>query len=316
MSSTPNPAGRPVAIFSLLAFGVLLGSLLWAYWGALTTMAQKWELDPQYSHGYLVPAFAVVLLWCRRSHLANQVLRPSWWGVPVLAVGAALRLAGMYIYLDWLEAISLLPCLAGAFLLVGGWPAFRWAWPAVGFLFFMIPLPYRVEIAMAHPLQRLATVASTYALQTLGFPAVSEGNVILLNEVRMGVVEACSGLSMLVIFFALSTAVALLIHKPWLDRAVIVASAVPIALIANITRITVTGVLHETVGHQVANWVFHDFAGWLMMPFALVLLWLELALLARLFVEEGPSRPLAFGLPVAPAAPAPSRKRRVPQNTK
>src|SRR5206468_3303453 len=102
---------------------------------------------------------------------------------------------GTYLFFDWLAAMALLPCVAGLVLLAAGWRALRWAWPAILFLGFMVPLPHRVEVALAHPLQRVATAASTYALQTLGFVAFSEGNVIRLGQVRIGVVEACSGLS-------------------------------------------------------------------------------------------------------------------------
>jgi exosortase len=169
-------------------------------------------------------------------------------------------------------------------LLLGGKKALLWAWPAIAFLAFMIPLPFKLQVALANPLQRVATLVSTYGLQTLGFPALSEGNVILINETRIGVVEACSGLSMLVIFFALSTAFCFFVDRPLWQKLVLVLSAIPIALIANITRITVTGIMHETVGHKAADMVFHDLAGWLKMPFALVLLWLELKALGRLII--------------------------------
>ena len=66
----------------------------------------------------------------------------------------------------------------------------------------MLPLPYSVEHAVAGPLQRVATVCSTYVMQTIGLPAVSEGNVIILPSGRIEVERACSGLSMLLIFFA------------------------------------------------------------------------------------------------------------------
>ena len=109
------------------------------------------------------------------------------------------------------------------------------------------------------------------------------------NDARIGVVEACNGLSMLMIFFAIAVGLTLVIQRSWIDKAVLVASAVPIALIANIIRITVTGILHETVGGEVADMVFHTLAGWLMMPLALGILWGELGLLARLLLE-GPDK--------------------------
>lgn len=186
--------------------------------------------------------------------------------------------------------------LLGCFVLLGGWRSLRWAWPAIAFLFFMLPLPYGLEIALAHPLQRLATEASTYALQTVGFAALSEGNVIIIlndiGETRIGVVEACSGLSMLMTFFALATAVALLIQRPLIDRIVILLSSVPIALFTNVMRITATGILHEKAGKALADAVFHDFAGWLMIPIALGLLWIELWLLVRLFRAAQPVQPV------------------------
>jgi exosortase len=276
----------------------------WAYWPTLRALAHRWAVDPQYSHGYLVPAFALLLLWLRRARLTGAA-RPSAWGAAFLAGGTALRLAGACFYFDWLDAISLLPCLAGAALLLGGWPALRWSWPAVGFLAFMIPLPYQVELALAHPLQGAAAVASTYCLQTCGFPALAEGNVITLGALKVGVAGACSGLSMLVVFVALALAVCLVLPRPLWQKAVLVASAVPVAVVANVLRITVTGVLFETAGKGVADMVYHDLAGWLMMPVALGLLGLELCFLNSLLVEVPVPGPGPIGLAEPAALPRP-----------
>jgi exosortase/archaeosortase family protein len=100
---------------------------------------------------------------------------------------------------------------------------------------------------------------------------------------------------MLVTFFALATAVAFVIRRPLWEKVVVVLSAAPVAVAANVVRITATGVLHRTAGSRVANAVFHDLAGWLMMPLALGLLWAELEFLACLFVRPEPigSAPLA-----------------------
>ncbi len=278
-----SPQVRSLA--GLVALGVLL---LGAYWPALWAMAQKWSTDPQYSHGFLVPAFAAFLLWWRRDRLANVQLRPSWWGLVLVGVGVAVHLTGAYLYIDWLDMISLLPVLAGLCLCYGGLPVLRWASFSIAFLVFMLPLPHGLEVALSHPLQRFATLGSTYILQTLGFAAVSEGNIILVDDIRIGVVAACNGLGMLVTFFALTTAVAIVIRRPVLDKALIVLSTIPIALVANLTRITVTGILHAKVGGEIADLVFHDLAGWLMMPLALGLLWVELRLLSRVLVEPEP----------------------------
>jgi exosortase len=312
ISSTVERSTRRVR--SLVALAAVLASLSWAYWPTLHALAVRWSHDPQYSHGFLVPLFAEFLLWSRRHMLAASAREPSWWGLALLVLGAAGHLLGAYVYIDCVDAASLLLCLAGAAVLSGGFGALRWVAPAIGFLSFMIPLPYRLEIAAAHPLQRIATLASTYMLQVLGISALAEGNIILLDEMEIGVAEACSGLRMLMVFFALAVAVALVIERKHWERLVLVASAVPIAMASNVLRITVAGVLHDTVGSDWANRFFHDLGGWLMMPVALGMMWLVLQLLSRLFVVPGaPARPrisLATGRPrpIAVAAVQPAAR--------
>jgi exosortase len=277
----------------------MLGVLLvWAYWPTLLEIAQRWARDPQYSHGYLVPIFAVCLLWFRRPAADFSAIvdsRAIALGIALLALGLGLHLFGSRFYHDWFAALSLLPTLAGLCLGLGGWSMLRWAWPSIAFLVFMLPLPYRLEIALAGPLQHLATVASTYVLQTLGLPAVAEGNVIIMKQMRIGVVEACGGLGMLVTFFALATGLALVIRRPLLDKLVVIVSAVPVALIANIGRIVVTALLAENVSKEAASNFFHDLAGWFMVPFALALLWLVLWLFSKLFVANSDAP--AYSLP-------------------
>ncbi len=284
-----NPLGRstspPPAWLALIA--LVLGCIVWSSWPALADMYQIWSDDPRYSHGFLVPMFALFLLWHRRGLLnQNGSTTSSWWfGVPLLLVGACLKLLGGLYFIVWLDGMSLLATLAGACVLLGGRSALRWAWPAIGFLFFMIPLPYLLENAIGPPLQRIATVVSTYILQTFGLPAQAEGNIINLEDVQIGVVEACNGLGMLMMFFAYATAVAIVIRRPLIDRIILVLSAAPIAMIANILRIATTGLLHAFSTRAIADHVYHDLAGWLMMPMALAMFGGELYILSSLFVN-------------------------------
>jgi exosortase len=287
--------GKPHTVVVLTIGAAVVGSILWAYWTTLTSMARKWSIDPQYSHGYLVPLFSVALLWLRRPQLNTQLLRSSWWGIVFIAAAIGLRLGAVHFYLEWFDALSLLPMLVGGCLLAGGWHAVRWAWPSILFLFFMCPLPFRLEVALQSPLRSVGTVSSVYVMQTLGMPAFAEGNVIALGDVRIGVAEACSGLRMLMIFFALTTAVAIVSSRPLWERLVIWVSAVPIAIVTNIVRITVTGSLYAMDLAKLAELVFHDLAGWLMMPFALFLLWGEFWVLSHLIIDEE-GRPIDMGL--------------------
>jgi exosortase len=273
---------------------VLGGVLAWAYWPTLADVVQRWSTNPQYSHGYLVPLFSAILLWHRRGLIRGESVQPSWWGLPWLAVGVALHLAAAYFYFEWAGAAALLPLLLGLVLCLGGKTLLRWSWPALAFLAFMLPLPFRIEVSLAYPLQRLATLASTYLLQTFGFPAVAEGNIIVMEEARIGVVEACNGLGMLMTFFALTTAAAILLQRPLMEKLLMVVSAVPIALFANVIRITITGMLAEKIGSEFADVVFHHWGGWTMMLLALGMMWIELKILAALLLELRPRDGLAY----------------------
>ena len=152
---------------TLLTAAGLLAALVWLYWNTLAELAGIWAVDPQYSHGYLVPVFAVALLFFRRHQIGSGISQPSWWAVPLVLIGIAMRLLDAYFYLRWLGQASLLPLLAGICLAVGGRAALRWAWPAIAYLLFMIPLPGRLEGFLAYPLQRIATIGSTNILERL-----------------------------------------------------------------------------------------------------------------------------------------------------
>jgi exosortase len=278
---------RPAAAAGLL----VAAATAWAFWPTLTQLFDKWLHNPQYSHGLLVPLFVGWLLWSRRDRFPAGDRPALLLGGLFLAAGAACRLAGAVLYFEfWFDAFALLVTGVGMVFLFGGRRTARWAAPGLAFLLFMIPLPYRVEIQLGFPLQRLATIVSTYVLQTLGQPALAEGNTILIRDFKLGIVEACSGLRMLVTFITFATAACMVVKKPFSDKLLILLSAVPIALVTNVIRIVVTGLMYLHVSSETAHLFFHDLAGWFMMPLALGFLWAELWVLRRLFVDL-PARP-------------------------
>jgi exosortase len=219
-------------------------------------------------------------------------------GIGLLSLGLGTRLLATYFPNLTPEMDSFVPAILGTFLMVGGWKWLIWAGPPLAFLIFMFPLPSFLDVGLLAPLQRLATECSTYCLQTLGIAAVNEGNRIALGEVNLDIVEACSGLRMLTIFGAIAVAITMVTDRPWWEKMIIVASAVPIALAVNIIRITVTGIMYVSpwVGPEMADRVFHDMYGWFMMPVALGLLYVEFQVLAHLFLEEDGTAPVAIGV--------------------
>ena len=272
----------------VLGVSAALVVLLIATHGAtFATMIERWSSDPQYSHGFIVPIFALVVLWSRREMLKRVTWTPAWAGAVLMAIGIIDRYIAVQFNIEALDALSLMPTLFGLVLLVGGWSILRWSWPALAFLAFMMPLPFSVEMALSHPLRRMATEISTYTLQTFGCPAIAEGNIIFVDDVPLRVEQACSGLGMLVTFFALATAMAMIVQESLTHRLILVGSAAVIAVLANVIRITATGLAYHWSGREsaVAQMIYHDLAGWLMMPMALGMLWLELKLLANLFIE-------------------------------
>jgi exosortase len=281
--------------------GMLSAGVLFLYGPTLQRLSQIWWRDPQYSHGFLVLPFAIWLLWFRQERLDWTEVKGSWSGLFVLAAGLGLRYAGVALYYEWFEHASLLVALTGLALLAGGWKLFRWSALAIGFLIFMIPFPFRIEIMLSDPLQRLATEASCYMLQTMGVLAVSVGNMILLEDAPpIDVVQACNGLRMAVSFLALCSGAAILVQRPVWERVLVVFSAVPIALVCNILRITFTGYASTWVSADTAQTfhkVSHDFSGYMMMPLALCFVALELWLVKFLLVDPDASRPVLVVLP-------------------
>ena len=284
--AAPTTLSRSLMIFGNL---LLVGLATWVYWPIFVSLVQTWWSEPEYSHGYVVALFSAYLLYRNRGKLQQGQPRTSWWGVPVLAAALGLYLFGAYVGIDYLAAVSLVPCCLGLALLLGGWTAVKWSAPASLFLLFLIPLPFRVARALATPLRGIATKTSGYALQVLGFPVIVEGFTLRLDDYQIAIAEACSGLSMLYVFVALAAAVVIVSKRPILDRALILVGALPIAVVANVLRIILTAVAFSVAGKEAGEFIFHDLAGWLMMPIALGLMYLELKLIDVILVPT--SRP-------------------------
>jgi len=278
-----------------LIFGGLILLLTYCYLNMLSYAAVSWK-DPLYSHGYIVPLFAGYLFWIRRRPLT--VVEPSerWIGLGILAACLVVRLFASYVDMNPLDRLSFVGALLGVCQMVGGTAMLKWAGPAVGFLVFMYSLPSVLEHTVLLFLQKLAAISSTWVLQLLGAPALRDGNRIMIDQLPLEVADACSGLRMSTIFGAMSVAMAILIHRPWWDRLTILLSAIPIALITNIIRITLTALLFMAFpDSELVHQLVHDWAGLAMMPIAMGLLWIELQLLERITVPIESDDYAAFG---------------------
>jgi len=340
-----NAEGQPLSEAdnrsAWLIFGALVLLLTAAYWNMLTFTSSFWGSD-LYSHGWIVPVFAAVLIWMRsgqpvkfsskdmpfslsvlvfcvslivptglgvfemtgwmallvvlalvslyifhlrRMRLTEVASGERWIGLAIILAALLIRLGASYYDMNPIDRVSYVIALIGVCQLVGGFSMLRWVGPPLGFLVFMFPLPSAVEGPILLTLQKGAAIASEWTLQLLGVPALRDGNRIMIDQLPLEVADACSGLRMGTIFGAMAVAMAMIIDRPWWDRLTILLSAVPIALLTNVIRITATALLYmafpesEAVKHFV-----HDWAGFAMMPVALAFLWLELQLLSRITV--------------------------------
>ena len=279
-------AGVPVAAPRLATWQVVVlgGLLAWAYLPMLRVFFDKWVNDPQYSHGFLVPFFSAYLLW--KSERLRTIAPRPWLGGGLLLLVLAMRAAAGSLLFHQLDAASFLLCLFAVALVAGGMPLLKRIGSAIAFLVFMVPLPYELERNVGQPLKNAATVSSTYLLQTLGQPAIRDGNLILIDEVRLGVVDACSGLKMMVTFAAFSVGAMLLMQRSRFEKLMVLLGIVPIAIAANVLRITATGLAYVMVADKGTLEFLHDLFGWSMMPVGLALLGLEVWVLKRLVMDS------------------------------
>ena len=177
--------------------------------------------------------------------------------------------------------------VVGIVLLVGGRRVAREVRWILVFLLLMVPLPGRIHNLISGPLQNLATAGAVVSLELSGVTVIREGNVMLLNgDVAVAVAEACSGLRMLTAFVVVAATLAYVVKRPFWQKATLVVSSIPLAILCNLIRLVVTAVLYLVASGETAERFFHDFAGLTMMPLAVLLLIGELWIMARLVVED------------------------------
>lgn len=270
----------------LSMFGILLVTL-WAYWPTLVDLFYQWKTNENYSAGQLVPFVAVFLVWRERKQLRDCKPAPCWLGgVVLLLLAHVARISGLLLARGSADRYSLVLSIAGLVLLVAGREVFRRVFWILMFLLLMVPLPGRVHNLISLPMQRLATVGSAFLLEAF-MQVTRQGNTMVLNgSTPVGVAEACSGLRMLTAFIIVAAFIAYMIKRPRWQKAVLLASSIPVAIACNIIRIVATAAVMLLVSAEAADTFFHDFAGVVMMPAAVLLMFGELWLMDRITIDE------------------------------
>ena len=251
---------------------VLFALVAWLYAPILGRLALQWWQDPNFSHGFFVPAFAAFVLWQDRERLAKISPAPSIWGLAVILISLCTLILGVFGAELFLSRISLLMLATGLILFFLGWQFLRAvAFPLV-FLVLMIPIPAIIFNQVTFPLQILASQLSAWALPFFGVPVFREGNIINLPAMPLEVAVACSGIHSLLSLTTLSIMYGYLMEKRITIRVALALASIPIAVAANAFRIVGTGLLVQYWDPDRAEGFFHYFTGWLIFVVSLLML--------------------------------------------
>jgi len=266
----------------------------------LLRLLERWLTDARESHGLLIPAFSIYFLYQKRKQLREALGRPSFWGLILICLSVAGYLFSFFKGFYYPRQVMLITLMSGVVLLLGGWPILRIVWLPVVFLIFAMPLPARVYMAITMPMREMASTVASVVLS--GLPNVtceSQGVVIYGRyggeEFNLNVAEACSGMRLLLAFMALGVAMAYLDYRPIVHRLILMCSTIPIAIICNMVRVLVTGMISVYLGAEYATGLLHTILGMLMLVLAFGLYGLLAWIMNHLFVEEDEGQILVTG---------------------
>jgi exosortase len=234
------------------------------------------ERMQDWGHAYFIPLIAGYLVWQKRAELSR--IRPAvfWPGLAPMLLGimsyfffVGARVTGGHMIQGW----AVLVTLFGVVLLVCGARAMRHLFLPVAFLIFGVTVSDMLMLRLTFPLQLIASQGAYVVLSVIGaltgFTADLAGNTITLissggRSIPLSVAEACSGMRMVVAFFALGGATALLSLPAWWQRVTLMLLAAPVAIVLNIARVSVLGLL-SLADAELSKGEAHMFIGQLLL---------------------------------------------------
>ena len=273
IAGTERAVGRRWAERQWLVWSAILSVLLFLlYASVLKNLVLQWWSDPDYSHGFLVPLFSAYVLWHQRERWMKCEIRPSNFGLLVMLGAIGLFLLGSLGAELFTSRFSLLVLLAGIILFLAGWRFLRAAFFPLAFLIFLIPLPVIIYNQITFPLQLLASRFATFWLELVHVPVLRDGNVLVLSNYSLEVVEACSGIRSLLALISLAVIYVYFLEPRLWARIVLIILMIPIAIVTNAIRIMGAGMLAHRFGPAAAEGFLHEFSGWVIFLISLLLL--------------------------------------------
>jgi len=276
MTMTPVLTGSPSSsekapALPWVTIGWVSALLAVCYGPILAKLVEVWGTDADMGHGFFVPLCAGYIAWQKRDQLAGMTAKPNWWGLAIMLWGALQLYIGTLGAEIFLARTSFVITLIGAVLLMGGSKYLRLFGFPLFLLFFMVPIPAIIYNQITFPLQLLASRVAEDSISLLQIPVIREGNVLVLANQSLNVVEACSGIrSLLTLTFLALVYGYFFENRTWV-RVVLFLSTIPIAIAANAGRVTITGVVAQ-YKPEYAEGLAHEAEGWVIFMVALVIL--------------------------------------------
>jgi exosortase len=251
---------------------ILSGLVFLLYAPVLKNLVLQWWSDPDYSHGFFVPLFSGYILWRQRERWMKVEIKPSNFGLLVMLGAVGLLLVGSLGAELFTTRFSLLVLLVGMILFLAGRKFLRAVCFPLCFLVFMIPLPTIVYNQITFPLQLIASRFATFWLELVHVPVLRDGNILVLSNYSLEVVEACSGIRSLMTLISLAIIYGYLLEPRLWVRILLVVLMVPSAIVSNAIRIMGAGMMAHRFGPAAAEGFLHEFSGWVIFLVALLLL--------------------------------------------
>ena len=251
---------------------ILAGLILILYASVIKDLVLQWWTDPDYGHGFFVPLFSGYILWHERQRWTKTEINPSNFGFLVMLGAVSLLLLGSLGAEFFTSRFSLLVLLAGMILFLAGLKMLRAVSFPLGYLMWMIPIPVIIYNQITFPLQLIASRLATAGLELAQVPVLRDGNILIMSNYSLEVVEACSGIRSLMTLMALAVAYGYLVSPRRWVRYVLVALMVPIAIVTNAIRIMGAGILARHFGPAAAEGFLHEFSGWAIFVVAVLLM--------------------------------------------